>query len=133
MSIKVYCYWTYSRPVDSLPADKVAEHERKQPKIDNELYLVGGLGKKTATFTHYLDRQGFFHVLNPEASEIHLALCGGINGEYRFANNPSSDQLLSFGNLLRLFEFLNYEVREGDMLGFDLTFYKRALNLSKQL
>jgi hypothetical protein len=131
--MRVFFYWTYSRPDDSLPADKVAEHERKKPKVENEKYIIGGLGKKSATFTHYLDRKGFFHILNAEASEMHIALCGGVNGEYCYVNNPSYDQLQTLGNLLRLFEFLNFEVREGDMLNFDLTFYKRALNLSKQI
>ena len=131
--MKVYFYWTYSRPEDSVPADKVAEHERKKPKLENEKFLIGGLGRSKAFFTHYLDREGYFHILDPEASEMHLAVCGGINGEYRFANNASASQLHTMANLLRLFEFLNFEVREADMLGFDLTFYKRALGLPKQI
>jgi hypothetical protein len=126
--MKLYVYWTYTRPEDRLVATEVLEYARKKPKLDTPTYHIGGLGHKEDLFTHFLDREGKIHVLRPQ-TEIHLAIHGGVNGEHKYVSNPSVAQLHSLANLFKLVKSLKWEIIEGDMLEFDLEFWKTAINL----
>lgn len=130
--MKFYVYWTYTRPNDRLVATDVLEYARKKSKLDTETYHAGGLGHTEDLFTHFLDREGKIHVLRPQTeihSEIHLAIKGGINSDYRYASNPSVAQLHTLANQFKLFHSLSWEILEGDMLEFNLEFWKVAINL----
>jgi len=130
--MKLHVYWTYTRPTDRLVATDVLEYARKKPKLDTETYHAGGLGHTEDLFTHFLDREGKIHVLRPQTeihSEIRLAIHGGINGDYRYVSNPSVAQLQMLANIFKLLHSLNWEILEGDMLEFDLEFWKIAINL----
>lgn len=126
--MKLYVYWTYTRPDDRLVASEVLEYARKKPKLDTTTFHIGGLAHTEDLFTHFLDRQGKIHVLRPQ-TEIHLAIHGGINGDHRYVSNPSVAQLHTLANLFRLVNSLKWEILEGDMLEFDLEFWKTAINL----
>ena len=126
--MKLYVYWTYTRPEDRLVATEVLEYARKKPKLDTTTFHIGGLGHNEDLFTHFLDREGKIHVLRPQ-TEIHLAVHGGVNGDYKYVSNPSVAQLHSLANLFKLVKSLKWEIIEGDMLQFDLEFWKTAINL----
>ncbi len=126
--MKLYVYWTYTRPEDRLVATEVLEYARKKPKLESPTYHMGGLGHKEDIFTHYLDREGKIHILRPQA-EIHLAIQGGINGDYKYVCNPSVAQLHTMANMFKTLSSMNWEIIEGDMLEFNLEFWKKAINL----
>ena len=118
-------YWTYSKP--TLRPSEVHAHEKGKIRLSSENFHIGGLGR-TPFFTHCITEQGYMHVLNPSASDIHIALIGGVDEEYRICNTATSDQLLTLSNLVRFYQSLGHSVEEGDLINFDLQQWLKAIN-----
>lgn len=118
-------YWTYSKT--SLRPSEVHKHEKSMSRLSTDTFHIGGLGR-TPIFTHCINEQGYMYVLKERVSDIHIALIGGIDEEYRLCNTATSDQLLTLSNLVRFYLSMGYNVEEGDLLNFDLPQWLKAIN-----
>ncbi len=118
-------YWTYSRT--DLRPNEVHKHEKSMPRLSTDTFHIGGLGR-TPILTHCINEQGYMYVLKEGVSDIHIALIGGIDNEYRICNTATSDQLLTLSNLVRFYLSMGYNVEEGDLLNFDLPQWLKAIN-----
>lgn len=118
-------YWTYSKP-NLLPSE-VHAHEMGKVRLSSETFHIGGLGRDPI-FTHCINEQGYMYVLKNSVSDIHIALIGGVDGDYRICNTASSDQLLTLSNLIRFHLSTGQSVEEGDLLNFDLQKWLKAIN-----
>jgi hypothetical protein len=68
------------------------------------------------------------YVLKEGVSDVHIALIGGIDEDYRLCNTATSDQLLTLSNLVRFYCSIGHSVEEGDLLNFDLPQWLKAIN-----
>lgn len=118
-------YWTYSKP-NLLPSE-VHAHEKAKTRLSSETFHIGGL-QREPIFTHCINEQGYMYVLKKGASDVHIAVIGGIDGDYRICNTATSDQLLTLSNLVRFCLSTGQPVEEGDLLNFDLQQWLKAIN-----
>ena len=119
-------YWTYSK-IDLLPSE-IFSHEKRQTRIITETTLIGGLERKPF-ITHCIDAQGQLFVLDYcPGSEIHLAIIGGLDADYKFRNTATREQLKTLGNMVRFYLSLGEIIAEGDFANFNLEQWLRAIN-----
>jgi hypothetical protein len=123
----VKIYWTYSRT--DLKPDQISAHEKAKARLSNDKYHIGGLDKMVPTFTHCITKEGYLHAINYcPGNEIHLALIGGLNDDYVYANTANSAQLLTLGNIVRLYLSLGENIEEGDLSNFNFELWLKAIN-----
>lgn len=110
-------YWTYSPK--NLRASMVSTHERaKYRRSDYDMH-IGGLDR-TPIFTHCITSDGRLFTLDYcPGNEIHLAIIGGVNSDYRFANTATTDQLLTLSNIVRFYLSMGEKVEAADLMHFD--------------
>ena len=119
-------YWTYSKT--DLRPDHVPAHEKAKVRLSNEKYHIGGLDRNPI-LTHCITTDGYLHTINYcPGNEIHLALIGGVNGDYVFTNTATMQQLLTLGNIVRFYMSLGEPIEEGDLSNFDLITWLKAVN-----
>lgn len=124
----IYLYWTYSRIEDRLSPSALIKHQTTRARVSDEKTHIGGLGYPESVFTHYINRDGILHILQSFNGEIKLALEGGLNGEYKYASNPSFDQLKTLANVIRLVDSIDSTiVLNGDFTGFDLNTWIKGI------
>ena len=98
----VKIYWTLQRLEDYHGPDSVRRHQtRKARSADGRTYHIGGLGYREELFTRIICPGGQLFCLKPETDIIHLGIVGGLNGDYRYCNTLTSDQLRSMANEFR--------------------------------
>jgi hypothetical protein len=120
-------YWTYSKV--NLKPSEVGAHEKGKVRLSNEKYHIGGLNRMIPLITHCITTEGYLHAINYcPGSEIHLALIGGVNDEYVFANTATKQQLLTLGNIVRFYMSMGEVIQEGDLSNFDLITWLKAVN-----
>ena len=119
-------YWTYSL-IDLLPSE-IYSHEKRPYRLSNETTHIGGLDRKPF-ITHCIDIQGHLFVLNYcPGNEIHLALIGGLDPDYKYRNTATREQLKTLGNIARLYLSLGEIIQEGDFANFNLEPWLKAIN-----
>lgn len=118
--------WTYSKK--SLRASMVSTHERsKYRRSDYEMH-VGGLDR-TPIFTHCICEDGRLFTLDYcPGQELHIALIGGVNSDYRFANTATTDQLQTLSNIVRFYLSLGEKVEAGDLMYFEFNKWIKAIS-----
>lgn len=113
----IHLHWTYSTV--KLRPDEVAKHEKAKTRLENDRMLIGGLDRRPI-ITHCITANGVLHVLDYcPGHDIHLALIGGLNSDYYFANTATSSQLLTLGNLVRFWLSMGEIIKEGDFTNFN--------------
>lgn len=119
-------YWTYSKR-DLRPCD-LYRHEKSRIKFSTEKYHIGGL-EREPIFTHCICANGILHTLEYcPGNEIHLAIIGGVNDDFIYANTANREQLFTLGNLVRFYLSIGEPVTEGDLSNFDLKTWLKAIN-----
>ena len=119
-------YWTYSK-TNLLPSE-IYSHEKKATRLITDTMLIGGLERRPL-ITHCIDTQGQLFVLDYcPGSEIHLALIGGLDPDYKFKNTATREQLKTLGNVVRLYLSLGEIIEEGDLANFNLEQWLKAIN-----
>lgn len=120
-------YWTYSKT--SLKPSEVNAHEKAKIRLSNDKYHIGGLDRMMPILTHCITTDGYLHAINYcPGQEIHLALIGGLNDDYVFANTATTQQLLTLGNIVRFYMSMGEVIQEGDLSNFDLITWLKAVN-----
>lgn len=119
-------HWTYS--LKDLRPSEIKKHERAKTRVKNESVHIGGLDRYPM-FTHCIATDGRVLVLDYcPGSKIHIALIGGVNSDYKYANTATYDQLQALGNLVRFYQSLGEVVEEGDLLNFNLKEWIKAIS-----
>jgi len=99
---EIKIYWTLQRLEDFRGPDSVRKHQiRRARSGDGRTYHIGGLGYKEELFTRVICPDGQLVCLRPETDVIHLAVVGGVNGDYRYCNTLCTDQLRALANEFR--------------------------------
>ena len=117
--------WTYSRK--TLRASAVAQHERGKFRLSNEDCHIGGLDRDPL-FTHVITADGRLFVLQ-EGPEVELALIGGVDEDFYYANTATPEQLHTLRNILVVFKTLGHEIKQGDLKHFDLNIWLKAVSI----
>lgn len=126
--MNIYLYWTYTRNADRLSVSDLTKHQKQQPRVSTEDTHIGGLGYNQTLFTHYINREGILHIAKSFNGEVHIAIEGGLNGDYKYASNPSFDQLKTLSNIIRMLDSIESTiVLNGDFTGFDLNTWIKAI------
>lgn len=124
--MKIYLHWTYS--TKELTADKVSKHEQMKTRMETDTILIGGLERRPI-FTHCINKNGYLHVLDYcPGHDMHVAIIGGLNSDYRYANTATYDQLMTLGNLVRAWMSMAYPVLEGDLENFNLRQWIKSIS-----
>jgi len=119
-------HWTYSKT--NLRASEVSRHERSKARISNDTIHIGGL-ERSPIFTHCITGDGRLFPLNYiKGEEIHLALIGGVDDDYKYKNTANSDQLSTLGNLVRFYMSMGETIKEGDLLNFNLEQWVKGIS-----
>jgi len=63
-----------------------------------------------------------------KGEEIHLALIGGVDDDYKYKNTANSDQLFTLGNLVRFYMSMGETIQEGDLLNFNLEQWVKGIS-----
>lgn len=118
-------HWTYSK-IDLKPSE-VLKHESKKCRKSDHLVHIGGLDRKPI-FTHCITADGRLFTLDYcPGMDINLAVIGGVNSDYRFANTITSDQLLTLSNIVKFYASLGEPVLAGDFGFFDFKTWIKAI------
>jgi hypothetical protein len=108
---EINLYWTLQRIEDYRGPDSVRTHQlRKARSGDGRSYHIGGLGYREELFTRTITPDGQLFVLQPEKDTVNIGLVGGVNGDYRYTNTGTFEQLRCLTNDIRSLINLNPEV-----------------------
>jgi hypothetical protein len=119
-------YWTYSR-VDLKPSE-VSKHEQAKVRFSSDTTHIGGLERKPI-LTHCVSTTGYLHAINYcPGNEIHIALIGGLDADYKYHNTATTQQLFTLGNIVRFYLSLGEVIEEGDLANFNLEQWLKAIN-----
>jgi len=126
--MKLFVHWTYTNIGVSFTRDKIITHQtRKEKNIGENRYW--GLGFSKQLFTRYISRDGRLILLQPEKKEIHLAILGGLNEDFKCCNTLTREQLLSLGNEIKSIQqsFPGIEI-QSNLTNFDLQLWLKAIS-----
>lgn len=119
-------YWTYSKV--NLRPSEIPTHEKAKVKISDDNHHVGGLNR-SPIITHCINTKGHLFVLDYcPGTEIHLALIGGLDDDYKYKNTATAEQLLTLSNIVRFYGSMGEVIEEGDLSNFDLKLWLKAIN-----
>ena len=119
-------YWTYSK-ID-LTASQIRKHERAPIKFSDDKTHIGGL-EREPFLTHCINKEGHLFVLDYcPGDEVHLALIGGLNNDYRLTNTATREQLMTLSQIVKFYASMGEPVIEGDLSNFDLKTWLKAIN-----
>lgn len=119
-------YWTYSK-INLKPCE-VNAHEKSKVRLSTDTTHIGGL-ERNPILTHCITTEGYLHTINYcPGNEVHIALIGGLDGDYKYKNTATTDQLFTLGNIARFYLSLGEIIEEGDLANFNLEQWLKAIN-----
>lgn len=120
----VVVHWTYSKL--SLNPGQVVKHERARIISETERIRIGGL-QRDPLFTHCISQDGRLFKIGDVGPQIHLAIIGGLNEEYQYANTATRDQLHTLANIIRFHLSMGGTVEAGDLKNWDFETWLKAI------
>lgn len=118
--------WTYSKI--NLKPSEILRHEMAKIRVSDNKHHMGGL-ERSPILTHCINALGHLFVLDYcPGDEIHLALIGGVDDDYRFKNTATREQLLTLSNVVRFYASMGEVIEEGDLSNFDLKLWLKAIS-----
>ncbi len=127
---ELYLHWTYTRNSENYTPEQIVRHQLRQGrKSHNE--VVGGLGLSTPLFTRLIMPDGKLVIMQAETPDIHLAIVGGCNSEYKCRNTFTSAQYQSLANELRSIMHTCKEVlvTSENLRNFDLELWMKRIGI----